>query len=198
MQKTENIAFHSFGKVLPEELSMAVLKVRSSIFFSVKNVGFNDFFASQLRKALMSCWRNGHWRRLLDFLSCVFSILILQCQFFHRFFPNSNNSFMVFSHSNSFGAELRFGTLSGFVSVIFFVWKDILLLRGEVPLIRYTAIHFLEYLPSQWEPHETSTKTCFFGLGQEEVRCRPSALATNHALCDNRDLVGKNSWWIMA
>ena len=39
--KTEDIAFHSFGKVLPEELSMAVLKVRSSIFFG-KNVGFNE------------------------------------------------------------------------------------------------------------------------------------------------------------
>jgi len=24
---------------------------------------------------------------------------------------------------------------------------------------------------------------------EEEVRCRPSALATNHALCDNRDIV---------
>ena len=49
MQKTEDIAFHSFGKVLPEELSMAVLKVRSSIFFSV-NMWVSTIFAHGSKK----------------------------------------------------------------------------------------------------------------------------------------------------
>ena len=100
MQKTEDIAFHSFGKVLPEELSMAVLKVRPSIFFSVKNVGFNDFFASQQKMPVFSGWIRFFLGKLwwaVDgtdtggdssiFWVVFFSILILKCQFVSWIFP---------------------------------------------------------------------------------------------------------------